>query len=81
MKKGDKASPSIILAGRALLVKMLITLEPHYASGSNFEYSFLLFSFLLFSIFFFSFIFSFLFIFFSYLFFEYLCSLTLSSYC
>ena len=29
MKKGDKASPSIILAGQALLVKMLITLEPH----------------------------------------------------
>ena len=29
MKKGDKASPSIILAGRALLVKMVITLGPH----------------------------------------------------
>ena len=27
--KGNEASPSIILAGRALLVKMLITLEPH----------------------------------------------------
>ena len=38
MKKGDEASPSIILAGPALLVKMVITLEPHYAFGSNFEY-------------------------------------------
>ena len=28
MIKGDRASTSIILAGRALLVKMLITLEP-----------------------------------------------------
>ena len=32
MKKGDDASPSIILAGRALLVKMLITLEPHVSN-------------------------------------------------
>ena len=38
MKKDDKASPSIILAGRALLVKMLITLEPHGLFGSNFVY-------------------------------------------
>ena len=38
MKKCDEASPSIFLAGRALLVKMLITLEPRYAFGSNFEY-------------------------------------------
>ena len=38
MQKGDEASPSIILAGRALLVKMLITLEPRGAFGSNFEY-------------------------------------------
>ena len=38
MKKGDEASPSIILAGQALLVKMLITLEPRGAFGSNFEY-------------------------------------------
>ena len=38
MKKGDEASPSIILAGRALLVKMLITLEPHGIFGSNFAY-------------------------------------------
>ena len=38
MKKGDKASPSIILAGRALLVKMLITLEPRVAFGLNFVY-------------------------------------------
>ena len=39
MKKGDKASPNIILAGRALLVKIRITLEPHYIIiifGSNF---------------------------------------------
>ena len=28
MKKCDEASPSIIFAGRALLVKMLITLDP-----------------------------------------------------
>ena len=38
MKKGDEASPSIILAGRALLVKLLITLEPHSIFGSNFVY-------------------------------------------
>ena len=38
MKKVDEASPSIILAGRARLVKMLITLEPHGIFGSNFVY-------------------------------------------
>ena len=38
MQKGDKASPSIILASRALLVKMLITLEPYSIFGSNFVY-------------------------------------------
>ena len=38
MKKGDEASPSIILAGRALLVKMLITFEPHGIFGTNFVY-------------------------------------------
>ena len=38
MKKGDKASPSIILAGQVLLVKMLLTLEPCCVFGSNFEY-------------------------------------------
>ena len=38
MKKGDEASPSIILASRALLVKMLITFEPHGIFGSNFVY-------------------------------------------
>ena len=38
MQKGDEASPSIILAGRALLVKMLITLKPHGIFGSNFVY-------------------------------------------
>ena len=36
MPKGDEASPSIILAGQALLVKMFITLEPHGIFGSNF---------------------------------------------
>ena len=36
MQKGDEASPSIILAGRALLVKMLINLEPHGIFGSDF---------------------------------------------
>ena len=36
MKKCDEASPSIILAGQALLVKMIITLEPHGIFGSNF---------------------------------------------
>ena len=48
MKKGDKASLSIILAGRALLVKMFITLEPRYTFGSNFEYLFFYFLFILF---------------------------------
>ena len=38
MKKCDEASPSIILAGRVLLVKMLITLEPDGIFGSNFVY-------------------------------------------
>ena len=38
MKKCDKASASIIFDGRALLVKMLITLEPHGIFGSNFVY-------------------------------------------
>ena len=38
MKKGDEASPNIILAGQAILVKMLITLEPHGIFGSNFVY-------------------------------------------
>ena len=36
--EGDEASPSIICAGRALLVKMLITLEPHGKFGSNLVY-------------------------------------------
>ena len=35
MKKGDEGSPSIILAGQALLVKMLETIEPHGIFGSN----------------------------------------------
>ena len=42
MQKGDEASPSIILAGRVLLVKMIITLEPHGIFGSNFVYLFIL---------------------------------------
>ena len=36
MKKDDEASQSIILASQALLVKMLITLEPHGIFGSNY---------------------------------------------
>ena len=36
MQNGDKPSPSIIFAGQALLVKMLIPLEPCGAFGSNF---------------------------------------------
>ena len=39
MQKGDEASPNIILAGQAPLVKMLITLELHCIFGSNFVYS------------------------------------------
>ena len=35
MQNGDEASPSIILAGPALLAKMLITVEPHGIFGSN----------------------------------------------
>ena len=38
MQKVDEASPSIIFAGRALLVNMLITLEPHGIFGSNIVY-------------------------------------------
>ena len=38
MKKCNEALPSIILAGRALLVKMLITLEPDGKIGSNLIY-------------------------------------------
>ena len=38
LQNGDETSPSIILAGRALLVKMLNTLEPHGILGSNFVY-------------------------------------------
>ena len=37
-QKSDEASSSIILASQALLVKILITLEPRGAYGSNFEY-------------------------------------------
>ena len=36
MQKGDKASPNILLACRALLVKMIITLELHGIFGLNF---------------------------------------------
>ena len=36
--KNVEASHSIIFAGRALLVKMLITLEPHGIFGSNYGY-------------------------------------------
>ena len=38
MKNGDEGSPNINLACQALLVKMLITLEPRGAFGSNFEH-------------------------------------------
>ena len=38
LKKGDEASPSIISAGQALFVKMLITLELHGIFGSNFVF-------------------------------------------
>ena len=38
MENCDEASPSIILASEALLVKMLITLEPDGIFGSNFVY-------------------------------------------
>ena len=38
MQKGDEASPSIILTGRALLVKMLITLERHGLFESDLVY-------------------------------------------
>ena len=57
MKKGDQASPSITLAGRALLVKMLITLEQRYTLGSNFEYFFFAFLFFFIIYFFIFFIF------------------------
>ena len=95
MKKGDEASPSIILAGRALLMKMLITLEPDYAFGPNFEYFFFFlffFNFFLFFVIFclfFSFFFLFLyfiflffgfFFFFAFFFFFSQCSLTFISY-
>ena len=45
MRKGDKVSPCIILAGPALLIIMFITLEPSYAIGSNVEYFFFFLSF------------------------------------
>ena len=35
MQNGDEASPSIVLAGLALLVKMLITFVPHGIFCSN----------------------------------------------
>ena len=38
MQNGDEASPSIILASRALLMKMLITLELRGIFCSNFVY-------------------------------------------
>ena len=38
MQNGGETSPSIILAGQALLVKMLIPVEPCGAFGSNFVY-------------------------------------------
>ena len=38
MENGDEASPSIILAGRALLMKMLMTIEPRGIFCSSFVY-------------------------------------------
>ena len=38
MQNGDEASPNIILTGRVLLVKMLITLKTPGIFGSNFVY-------------------------------------------
>ena len=38
MQNGDEASPSNILAGRALVTKMLITLEMRVIFCSNFVY-------------------------------------------
>ena len=38
MQIGDEASLSIILVGRALLLKMLTIIEPHGIFGSNFVY-------------------------------------------
>ena len=38
MQNGNEALPSVILADRALFVKMLITLEPRGEFGSNFVY-------------------------------------------
>ena len=38
MERGDEASPRINLASQALLVKMLIILEPDGIFGSNFVY-------------------------------------------
>ena len=38
MQNSDEASSSIILADRALLVKMFITLVPHVIFCSNFVY-------------------------------------------
>ena len=43
MQNGDEALPSIILAGRFLLVKMLITLKPQHTFRSNFAYLYVIF--------------------------------------
>ena len=67
MKQDDEASPCIILDGRALLVKMRITLEPGYAFGSNFEYFYLFLFCCFFPGFFFNFFYFYLFIFFIFL--------------
>ena len=70
MKKDDEASPSIILASQALLVKMLITLKPRngYVFGSNFGF-FLFFFFIIFFVFFVLFFLLFLFFFYIFLYF------------
>ena len=43
MQNGDQALLGIILAGRCLLVKMLITPELHHIFGSDFAYLYILF--------------------------------------
>ena len=64
LKKYDKASPSIILAGQALLVKMVITLEPliHLVQILNTFFSSLFYFFFFFILSFFSLLFLFYFI-------------------
>ena len=43
MQNGDEALPSIISVGRVILVKMLITFEPHHIFWSKFAYIYIFF--------------------------------------